>query len=131
MYYLHYTLETNELNGFYNKNIHNNIPNPNIKITANLWTKLLEHDYIFKDVNIIHKLKKEIFDSEDIKYFDIAIREIEENIEIHLTERVETLETENADLLMDSAIKDSKIKLLENDIADMMLELALMKGGTK
>lgn len=44
-----------------------------------------------------------------------------------LKEKVNVLERENADLLLDSALKDSKIENLQNDIADIMKEMA--KGG--
>ncbi|MBS4958397.1 MAG: hypothetical protein KHZ99_15335 [Clostridium sp.] len=44
-----------------------------------------------------------------------------------LKEKVNVLEKENADLLLDSALKDSKIETLQSDIADIMKEMA--KGG--
>ncbi|MDB1956525.1 hypothetical protein PMY38_09475 [Clostridium tertium] len=44
-----------------------------------------------------------------------------------LKEKVNVLEKENADLLLDSALKDSKIETLQSDIADIMKEIA--KGG--
>lgn len=45
-----------------------------------------------------------------------------------ISERVKILEEENAALLIDSAIKDSRIIQIETDMADMMKEIAL--GGT-
>lgn len=44
-----------------------------------------------------------------------------------ISEKVKILEEENAELLKDSAIKDMRIEQLENDIADIMKEIAL--GG--
>lgn len=41
--------------------------------------------------------------------------------------KISILEAENADLLLDSAIKDSKISTLENDLADLTLEIAMME----
>lgn len=41
--------------------------------------------------------------------------------------KISSLESENADLLLDSAIKDSKISILENDLADLTLEIAMME----
>ena len=41
--------------------------------------------------------------------------------------KISILESENADLLLDSAIKDSKISTLENDLADLTLEIAMME----
>ena len=43
------------------------------------------------------------------------------------TKKISILEVENADLLLDSAIKDSKIQTLENDLADLTLEIAMME----
>lgn len=44
-----------------------------------------------------------------------------------LQNKISILEAENADLLLDSAIKDSKISTLENDLADLTLEIAMME----
>lgn len=127
---LHYNA-TNELQGFYIDDVHKLIPEPNIVITEMLWEALLKDDYIFKDVTIIKELKKDILDIEDLELFIIATRDIKDNTELPLNLRIEFLESENADLLIDSAIKDSRIKLLESDIADMMLEIALVRGVVK
>ncbi len=43
-------------------------------------------------------------------------------------EKISLLESENADLLLDAALKDSKIEMLENDLADIMLEIANLGG---
>ena len=59
-----------------------------------------------------------IFTDEEIIY------ELTEN-EI-LGNKISILEAENA-LLLDSAIKDSKISTLENDLADLTLEIAMME----
>ncbi|MGL5713676.1 MAG: hypothetical protein ACRCXT_24050 [Paraclostridium sp.] len=55
-----------------------------------------------------------------------------ENIEVpqepteidKINEKIFNLEKENADLLLDSAVKDIKIETLENDVADIILEIA-------
>lgn len=64
-------------------------------------------------------------------YTFITKEEIEivpfESVISKLRNRVEFLEMENADLLISSAIKDSQILTLENDVADIMLELITMK----
>ena len=60
-----------------------------------------------------------VFTDEEIIY------ELTEN-EI-LGNKISILEAENADLLLDSAIKDSKISTLENDLADLTLEIAMME----
>ena len=43
-----------------------------------------------------------------------------------IQEKISILEAENADLLIDSAMKDLKIETLENDLADLTLEIAMM-----
>lgn len=43
-----------------------------------------------------------------------------------LQNKISILEAENADLLIDSAMKDLKIETLENDLADLTLEIAMM-----
>lgn len=43
-----------------------------------------------------------------------------------IKEKISILEAENADLLIDSAMKDLKIETLENDLADLTLEIAMM-----
>lgn len=47
--------------------------------------------------------------------------------EEEMENKISILEAENADLLLDSAIKDSKISTLENDLADLTLEIAMME----
>lgn len=41
-------------------------------------------------------------------------------------EIIKKLEKENADLLLDSAMKDYKISILESDLADLTLEVAML-----
>lgn len=54
-------------------------------------------------------------------------RQEQQNEEIYAREKISILESENADLLLDRAIKDSKISTLENDLADLTLEIAMME----
>ncbi len=66
-------------------------------------------------------------------YFEIKelekINEEKERLSLEeATKKISILEAENADLLLDSAIKDSKIQTLENDLADLTLEIAMMGG---
>ncbi|CEK29423.1 hypothetical protein JGS6364_00691 [[Clostridium] sordellii] len=65
------------------------------------------------------------------RLFDILEEFIPEQIDPGITnkERLDILEQENADLLLDSALKDSKIEQLENDLSDLMLEIATMGGN--
>ena len=59
-----------------------------------------------------------VFTDEEVIY-DLTENEI-------LGNRISILEAENADLLIDSAMKDLKIETLENDLADLTLEIAMM-----
>lgn len=61
-------------------------------------------------------------ETKEVIYDDIPKSETE-----ILDEKISILEAENADLLLDSAIKDSKIQTLENDLADLTLEIAMME----
>lgn len=125
-YKLHYI--NNEMKGFYTDEIHGeNIPNPNILISEDLWQELLKKEYQFKDYRKLPK--KLIFELEDIILFKEVVREALEHKPTEVEKRIEILEGENADLLIDSAVKDSKIQMLENDLADIMLEIASMNSG--
>ena len=50
-----------------------------------------------------------------------------ENVEPTLEEKVQSLEDDNANLLFDLADKDIRLNQLENDFADLLLNL----GGDK
>lgn len=79
----------------------------------------------FIDENFIELLQN-YENIEDIITFDngITITPISKTPE---QLQIELLLKENADLLLDSAIKDTKIENLQNDIADIMKEM--VKGG--
>lgn len=57
---------------------------------------------------------------DDLKYLEYKLKEQDK--------KIFNLENENADLLLDAAIKDIEIESLKNDIGDLMLEVALMGG---
>ena len=57
---------------------------------------------------------------ENLKYLEYKLKEQDK--------KIFNLENENADLLLDAAIKDIEIENLKNDIGDLMLEVALMGG---
>lgn len=125
VYKLHY--EKNELKGFYTEDLHGeNIPSPCIDITEELWKQLLKKEYQFKDSNNLSE--KLIFELADINLFEEVIGETILHDPSETEIRLEVLENENTDLLIDSAIKDAKINLLENDLADVMLEIATMNN---
>lgn len=60
-------------------------------------------------------------------YEELPAEPIEPTWEEQMESKISILEAENADLLLDSAIKDSKISTLENDLADLTLEIAMME----
>lgn len=68
-----------------------------------------------------------------LEYLITQENQIEQDKITHeqLIEKTNVLEKENADLLLDAAIKDSKLAALESDMADMMMELIMIQGGTR
>lgn len=85
-----------------------------------------------KEVLILKYKDKYITDIAYLKNGDnyIIFSDIPNDIPIDRIDEVENkisiLEAENADLLIDSAMKDLKIETLENDLADLTLEIAMM-----
>lgn len=73
-------------------------------------------------VRINLETKELVFSYEELPQEPIKPTKIE-----IMQEKISILEAENADLLLDSAIKDSKISTLENDLADLTLEIAMME----
>ncbi|WP_195940969.1 hypothetical protein [Romboutsia sp. 1001713B170131_170501_G6] len=49
--------------------------------------------------------------------------------ENEVNNKLSALEEENADLLLDNAMKDLRLETLENDLADLTLEIAMMGGN--
>lgn len=74
-----------------------------------------KHLHFIEDADLLNE-RYLIFS--DKKYVT-ATKELEYKISI--------LEAENADLLLDSAIKDMKLKSIEKDLADLTLEVVM--GG--
>lgn len=100
-----------------------------LEVTKDIFTSIQER-IINGEVFTAKTTFKELFDScENI--FDL----LESSNGLTVTDapksqgdiRYESLVQENADLLLDSAIKDSKIEALQSDIADIIKEMA--KGG--
>ena len=87
--------------------------------------KFGEYPKLSKDatgVRIDLETKELIFSYEELPILPAEPTEIE-----IIQDKISILEAENADLLLDSAIKDSKISTLENDLADLTLEIAMME----
>ena len=91
---------------FTNEEEKENILNSNKHLTHIETSYLLGESYlVFTDEEVIYKLTE---------------NEI-------LGNKISILEAENAGLLIDSAMKDLKIETLENDLADLTLEIAMME----
>lgn len=86
---------------------------------------------VFKNGVVINIESINIIKTLDFKYSNMTNEEIAsdyvKNLDISVEDKISILEAENADLLLDSAIKDSKISTLENDLADLTLEIAMME----
>ncbi|CEJ74221.1 Uncharacterised protein [[Clostridium] sordellii] len=122
--YMNYDCESLKFKGFYIDDIHGeNIPTPTIEINNDLWKYIqnLTEDFKLKE----NFESKEIYTLEDICIIEIIPFEYKE----YEPTRIDILEQENADLLLDSALKDSKIEQLENDLSDLMLEIATIGGN--
>lgn len=115
-------------NGFYVKGIHTDIPVPNITISNDLWNHLvslnsfkLKEDFIEKDEYTIDD--KDLF--EEFTPYPDDLPAI--STEPTLDNRVSDLEQENADLLLASVEQGLKLEVIEQDLADLMLEISVMR----
>lgn len=84
MKYAHYNKETNEILGFYDDEIHSDIPKPNIKITDEQWKEAISAGANYAGNNkLIYKQKEP--SAEDKKLAELAeledqIKEAEDDI---------------------------------------------------
>lgn len=104
----------------------------NNKDELSIYTDNLETRYLVETLfgySRIIAIKENMLNS---TYEVEIVKEGEIQLELLRTkEKINLLENENADLLLDAAIKDSKIEMLENDMADLMFEIAMINGGMK
>lgn len=116
---MHYIRIKNKEFGFVVDDIHT-ILETDIKISDEDYNKFFELQSEGKQFRIKNPNGTTLFEilEEYIPTFENT------DIGTTLEERVDILEQENADLLFDSAIKDMKIETLENDIADIIFEMA-------
>lgn len=99
----------------------------------NLTYEIKENGYvIYKDGKLWITQYEPYIPNPALTYKENAIKHIEElnapsepNVDIE--EKISILEAENAELLLDSAMKDLKLQTIENDLADLTLEIAM--GG--
>jgi hypothetical protein len=116
---LAYNEEDLKFRGFYKEGIHNNIPSPNITITKKLWRELMPLG--------MFKIKNDI--TLDLKVYDINNIDIFEPIKTEQPKpeptRMDFVEEQNAQFVMDIAIKDAKLEQLNNDYAQVVIDSAL------
>lgn len=95
MKYLAYMTD-GKFNGFYSDDIHTNIPKPNIKVSENLWYKLLEKPF---ELIISNIQGKSILDMQD---YDICFKEVARESVVTPTEptRIDLLESAVNELLL-------------------------------
>ncbi len=101
----------------------------NNKIELSIYTDNLETEYLVETLfgySRIISIKENMINNT----YEVEIaKEGEIQLELLRTkEKISLLESENADLLLDAALKDSKIEMLENDLADVMMEIAMLGG---
>lgn len=104
--------------------IESKIEDKDIEITKEEYEEILKQ----QNKGIYYAVKN--CEAENLNDLFIKIEPLQIEKKLSAIERIEMLENENADLLMDSAIKDFKIETLESDIADIMIEIASL-GGIK
>ena len=126
---LHY-LEDGRFNGFYQHGS-NDVKFPNVEITEELWHHLIDFGNFKLNIEILNENLTDnlILGIEDFETYFTKIEAQEEKGSHPLISMINQLEQENADLLLDSALKDSKIEQLENDLSDLMLEIATIGGN--
>lgn len=145
MRYIHYDDTTLQFKHFYINRLNVeefSVPTPFLKIDEELWDYLhtLQEDFKIKDTLIL----KELYTIEDKDIFEIIpfvydtpkpsrmdfIEEQNAQMIMDLAlkdDTLETLSTDNAQLIIDSAMKDAKVEELEQTVSQLILEIA--KGG--
>lgn len=121
MYCLAY--EDKEFKGFYKEGVHKYIPQNHIKITDDLWQYLLQLQSF--------KIKEDAYLSNELVY-NIDNKDLFEKVEatvIKGTNPFDEIDAFNAQLMLENAHKDIKIKSLEKDMANVLLQIAIVGGG--
>lgn len=112
MYLLAYEKDLSVI-GFFEKDVHDVIPNPNLKISQDLWEKLMELGKL--KIKEGMNLDKDLYDLEDIDLFE----------EIAITQpkpKPSQIEEQNAFLIKESLEKDIQIKELNINLAQSTLK---------
>lgn len=133
IYYTKLNPITNEINGFYIPDLHgqelcdNIIKECGIIVNGGLHQYLLQNHCRIKNLENINP--ELVYDLSDVDLFEEVIPEMPDVPDEPTQEdRITMLEEENAMLLLDSAKKDATIASLEIDMADLMLEVAMIRS---
>lgn len=115
--------------GFYRTDIHSSIPNPCISITKELWEHLMTlGDFKISEEAVLDDVTVYTIEDKDM-FILIPPTPMETDPDVvPVEERLETLEQENADLLLGSVQQSIRMDTLEQDVADLMFEMATRKG---
>ena len=81
MKYAHYDKKTNEILGYYDDEIHENIPTPNFEISNDVWQKALSENANIADAKNQKLIRVEVEQEKDeLAELDEAIKEAEDDI---------------------------------------------------
>lgn len=119
MYFLAY--DKNDVKGFYIEGVHKIIPYKYLVITEALYEYLLSlQDFKIKDFTT---LENKVYDLSDKILFEEVLPEMKQGEATEL----DLLTEQNAQLVMDSAMKSSQIEQLNQMMSELLMSMA--QGG--
>ena len=81
MKYVHYDKKTNEILGYYDDEIHENIPTPNFEISSDAWRQALSENANIADIKNQKLARIEVEQEKDeLAELNEAIKEVEDDI---------------------------------------------------
>ena len=125
-YILAYNEEDLAFKGFFVEGIHSDIPSPNLSIDKELWSYLVTLNSFKLKADFEEKEAYTIEDKDLFEEVIIPVEEIPIDPTPSLDERMDSLEMENAELLLASVEQDLRVSSVEQDLADLMMEIATM-----
>ena len=125
-YILAYNEEDLAFKGFFVEEIHSDIPSPNLSIDKELWSYLVTLNSFKLKADFEEKEAYTIEDKDLFEEVIIPVEEIPIDPTPSLDERMDSLEMENAELLLASVEQDLRVSSVEQDLADLMMEIATM-----
>lgn len=143
--YMNYDCESLKFKGFYIDDIHGeNIPTPNIQINNALWKhiqnltedfKLKENFeskeiYTLEDICIIQTIPFEHKDPTPTKIDELEQQNAQLMLDLASKDMlIKKLNIQQSQVLLESAEKDLKIRNLEKDVSNILLQISI--GGIK